>query len=177
MIVRWGYRRVPLSVRAVSHHSRYLGEERTVVLDLPWLSACPKTATAERMRSYKSLPSFTSGMSDCCQNFDVNWLFKTLLLRRQTCPVCLLNFSFWTFYLLSADWPQLQAWILSCSQQTGPAPPHSRPVLRTEIFRPAGGNLPPPVSGGSAGAKCQSSICSAGDQIIKLKITWQTQNF
>ena len=122
MIVRWGYRRVPLSVRAVSHHSRYLGEERTVVLDLPWLSACPKTATAERMRSYKSLPSFTSGMSDCCQNFDVNWLFKTLLLRRQTCPVCLLNFSFWTFYLLSADWPQLQAWILSCSQQTGPAP-------------------------------------------------------
>ena len=144
MIVRWGYRRVPLSVRAVSHHSWYLGEERT------WLSACPETARAERMRSYKSLPSFTSGMSDCCQNFDSNWLFKTLLLRRQTCPVCLLNFSFWTFYLPSPDWPQRQACIICCSHQTGRSGLTLGQTGELKYSSLEEENLPP-VRGGSRG--------------------------
>ena len=125
-----------------------------LLLCLKFSACCPDccSACSDRVRwerSYKSLPSFTSGMSDC-QNFDINWLFKTLLLRRQTCPVCPLNFSFWTFYLLSPDWPQGQACIICCSQQTVRWSLSSGQSWEGKYSTLEEENLPP-VTGGSRG--------------------------
>ena len=150
MWVRWGYRRVPFSVSDVSQDR--LGISRT---GLPSSSSlCPSCCSATTAGRTRSSKSHQVSLLACqsCQNFDINWLFKTLLLRSQTSPVCPLNFSFWTFYLASPHWPQPQAWIFCSGHHCWLSALTLRVKYSTLEKEP-----PPPVTG----AKCQSSICSA----------------